>query len=216
MTSLLLTSGRGPAECRIALSKVLTVMAAEAAAMGLDLDVATGTAPDAHGPGSAVVNIEGTDADAFARSWTGSVLWVARSPVRPHHKRKNWFIGVFQLPQSEAAPLSLEVADVRFEAFRAGGPGGQHQNKTESAVRAVHIPTGLAVVSRSERSQHRNKAAALRRLGALIRLGNDIAALAAIQEQHTNHDRLERGRPVRRFQGEDFVAEQEARRNETA
>lgn len=123
-----------------------------------------------------------------------------------HHKRKNWFIGVFQLPPIEAAPVTLQAADVRFEAFRAGGPGGQHQNKTESAVRAVHVPTGLAVVARSERSQHRNKAAALRRLGELIRLGDDIATLAATQEQHANHDRLERGHPVRRFRGEDFVA----------
>jgi peptide chain release factor len=206
MTNLLLTSGRGPAECRIALGKVLTILAAEAAAAGLDLDMATGTAPDAHGPGSAVVIIEGVGAEAFARSWTGSVLWVARSPVRPHHKRKNWFIGVFQLPPSEGAPVTLQAADVRFEAFRAGGPGGQHQNKTESAVRAVHVPTGLATVARSERSQHRNKAAALRRLGELIRLGNEIAVLAAREEQHTNHDRLERGRPVRCFRGEDFKA----------
>ncbi|MEJ2125510.1 MAG: peptide chain release factor H [Alphaproteobacteria bacterium] len=206
MTSLLLTSGRGPAECRIALRKVLTVMAAEAEAVGLALDVATGPAPDAYGPGSAVVVIEGAGAETFARSWTGSVLWVAKSPVRPHHKRKNWFIGVFQLPQSEAAPLMLKAAEVRFEAFRAGGPGGQHQNKTESAVRAVHIPTGLAVVARDERSQHRNKAAALRRLGELIRLGNEITTLAAREAEHANHDRLERGRPVRSFQGEDFVA----------
>ncbi|MEJ2229394.1 MAG: peptide chain release factor-like protein [Alphaproteobacteria bacterium] len=131
---------------------------------------------------------------------------MAKSPVRPHHKRKNWFIGVFQLPQSEAAPLTLKAAEVRFEAFRAGGPGGQHQNKTESAVRAVHIPTGLAVVARDERSQHRNKAAALRRLGELIRLGNEITTLAAREAEHANHDRLERGRPVRSFQGEDFVA----------
>ena len=207
MISLLLTSGRGPAECRIALGKVLTAMAAEAAAVGLNLDVAAALAPDAHGPGSAVVVIEGAGAETFARSWIGSVLWVAKSPVRPHHKRKNWFIGVFQLPQSEATPLALTTSDVRYEAFRAGGPGGQHQNKTESAVRAVHIPTGLAVVARCERSQHRNKAAALRRLGELIRLGNEITALAAREAEHANHDRLERGRPVRSFRGEDFVAE---------
>jgi peptide chain release factor len=206
MINLLLTSGRGPAECRIALGKVLAAMTAEAAAMGLDLGIATGAAPDAHGPGSAVVIIDGAGAEAFARSWTGSVLWVAQSSVRPHHKRKNWFIGVFLLPPSEAAPVTFQAGDVRFETFRAGGPGGQHQNKTESAVRAVHIPTGLTAVARGERSQHRNKAAALRRLGELIRLGNEIAVLAAREEQQTNHDRLERGRPVRCFRGEDFKA----------
>ena len=173
MISLLLTSGHGPAECRIALGKVLTAMAAEAAAVGLNLDVAAAPAPDAYGPGSAVVVIEGAGAETFARSWTGSVLWVAKSPVRPHHKRKNWFIGVFQLPQSEATPLTLTTSEVRYEAFRAGGPGGQHQNKTESAVRAVHIPTGLAVVARGERSQHRNKAAALLQAVAVARFLRD-------------------------------------------
>ena len=204
MIRLLLTSGRGPAECRIALTRVLAVMTDEAAEAGLDIDVAPGPAPDAHGPGSAVTVIQGEGAEAFARQWTGTVQWTSPSPVRPHHKRKNWFVGVFELPATNAAARPLAAAEVRFEAFRAGGPGGQHQNKTESAVRAVHVPTGLSVVARGERSQHRNKAAALERLAELLRLAGEVAALAARQEQQANHDRLERGRPVRRFCGEAF------------
>ena len=85
----------------------------------------------------------------------------------------------------------LALADVRFEAFRAGGPGGQHQNKTESAVRAVHIATGLAVVARDGRSQHRNKALAIERLAALIHLG---AELAAIADRQTSAGRARRHR----------------------
>jgi peptide chain release factor len=208
MTRLLLSSGRGPAECRIALAKVLAAMAREAAEAGLDIDIAYGPrAPDKHGPGSAVVAIQGEGAHAFARSWTGTVQWTSPSTVRPHHKRKNWFVGVFELPAADTAPPPLNAADVRFEAMRAGGPGGQHQNKTESAVRAVHIPTGLAVVARGDRSQHRNKAAALERLAELLRLAGEVAVLAARQEQQANHDRLERGQPVRRFRGQDFRAE---------
>ena len=56
------------------------------------------------------------------------------------------------------------LAECRVETFRAGGPGGQHQNTTESGVRLVHLPTGVRVVAREERSQHRNRAVALRRL----------------------------------------------------
>ena len=136
MIRLLLTSGRGPAECRIALAKALGVLAHEAETAGLDLDVATGSDPDGYGPASAIALVEGPGAEAFAASWIGSILWVARSPLRPHHKRKNWFIGVFELAALAIGPAKLNPADVRFEAFRAGGPGGQHQNKTESAVRA--------------------------------------------------------------------------------
>jgi peptide chain release factor len=204
MTRLLLTSGRGPAECRIALGKLLTVIAKEAAEAGLDLDVAHGPLPDAYGPGSAVVAIQGEGASAFARAWTGTVQWTSPSPIRPHHKRKNWFVCVYRLPATAAAPPPLSTAEVRFEALRAGGPGGQHQNKTESAVRAVHIPTGLAVAVRGSRSQHRNKAVALERLAELLRLAAEVAALAASQEQWASHGRLERGRPVRSFRGEEF------------
>ncbi len=60
------------------------------------------------------------------------------------------------------------LAECRVETFRAGGPGGQHQNRTESAVRLVHLPTGIRVVAREERSQHRNRARALERLRAAL------------------------------------------------
>lgn len=207
---LLLTSGRGPAECRIALAKALDVMRAEAAAMGLAFDVVVAQSADAHGPGSALALVDGSanESGAFARRWVGTILWVAPSPVRPHHRRKNWFIGISVLAEEPVgtgeARVMLREADVRFETFRAGGAGGQHQNKTESAVRATHQPTGLCVVAREERSQHRNKAVALRRLGALIAGREDLAREAEKSVRQARHDELERGRPVRRFLGPRF------------
>lgn len=206
MIRLLFTSGRGPAECRIAVRHAVAALAAEAALLGLEADCVEGPSPDRYGPGSAIVVIHGDAATAFARPWIGAIQWVAQSPVRPHHKRKNWFIGVFKLPALPDAPKALAVHDVRFEAFRAGGPGGQHQNKTESAVRATHIASGLSVVVREERSQHRNKALALERMAALLRLQGEMAAITAQSDAHAAHDRLERGRPVKRFKGEAFRA----------
>ncbi len=205
MIRLLFTSGRGPAECRIALVKALGVLRREAEEAGLDLDIARGDAPDKYGPGSAVAIVQGDGEEAFAKSWTGSILWVAPSPVRPHHKRKNWFVAVLPLPAQTAQSAILDVADVHFEAFRAGGPGGQHQNKTESAVRAVHKPTGIAVVSRDQRSQHRNKAIALERLSELLRIGEELARMTDLQHMNSGHDKLERGHPVRRFKGGEFL-----------
>jgi peptide chain release factor len=201
---LLVTAGRGPAECRIAVVNTLAAMAHEAEASELDFDVAPGADPDGHGPASAIAVVCGEGAERFAASWSGSIQWIAESPLRPQHKRKNWFIAVMPLPAAAVPPAALNLREVRFEAFRAGGPGGQHQNKTESAVRAVHVPSGLAAVARDERSQHRNKAAALERLAMLLRLSQDVAAIADQQAVHAGHDRLERGNPVRRFKGEGF------------
>ena len=72
-------------------------------------------------------------------------------------------------------------------------------------MRAVHIPSGLAVVARGERSQHRNKAEALERLAELLRMAGEVAVLAARQEQQANHDRLERGPQYGSFAGRTFV-----------
>jgi peptide chain release factor len=202
MIRLLLTSGRGPGECRMALARALEVLSREAGAAGLDLDVATGPNIDGHGPASAIVLLEGHDVEAFAATWVGSILWVARSPLRPHHKRKNWFIGVFKLEPRTIDPAELSPGDVRFEAFSAGGPGGQHQK--DRSRQAVHKPPGLAVVAREGRSQHRNKAIALKRLGALLKLDEELAAVADDQQVQSGHSRLERGRPIRAFEGKDF------------
>jgi peptide chain release factor len=204
MIKLLITSGRGPVECRIAVARVLDRLAREAEAGDVGCDVALGPDPDGEGPASALVILSGEGTDGLVRRWVGTVLWVAQSSVRQGHKRKNWYVGVMALPVAPVAPKAVALSDVRFEAFRAGGPGGQHQNKTESAVRAVHVPTGLAVVAREERSQHRNKAIALERLAALIRAGGELTAALEQQRAHASHDQLERGNPVRRFVGAKF------------
>jgi len=206
MIRLLFTSGRGPTECRIAVANAIAALTAEATTLSLDVDCLKGPDSDGHGPASAIVAIHGDAAAEFARPWIGSIQWVAQSPLRPLHKRKNWFIGVFELPALPEAAKALTARDVRLEAFRAGGPGGQHQNKTESAVRAVHIASGLSVVAREARSQHRNKALALERIAALIRLQGELETITARNDTHAAHDRLERGRPVKRFKGAAFRA----------
>lgn len=208
MIRLLFTSGRGPAECRIAVRRALTTLADEAEIVGVGCDVTTAAA-DAQGPASAiaVLTCDGDPerARVLGRSWLGSILWIAESPVRRHHRRKNWFIGVVELPEPATAAVALKSEDVRIESFRAGGPGGQHQNKTESAVRAVHLPSGLAVVVRDGRSQHRNRALAMERLAALLALGPVLARARDDARIQAAHDRLERGRPTRTFRGPDFT-----------
>lgn len=76
----------------------------------------------------------------------------------------------FPVPQSDEALL----AQCRVETFRAGGPGGQHQNTTESGVRLVHLPTGVRASAREERSQHRNRSTALKRLREKLEARNVV------------------------------------------
>jgi peptide chain release factor len=198
MTRLLITSGCGPAECRLALARALKQMQREASAASLDMDVVSGAEPDKHGPGSVIVILSGDGAERFAASWVGTAQWVAQSPLRPNHRRKNWFVGIFKLDET-SAPQALREGDVRFETLRAGGPGGQHQNTTDSAVRAVHTPTGYAVVARSERSQHRNKAAALARLQDMLAQRVELERMQADKAAWEAHKKLERGGAVRKL-----------------
>ncbi len=200
--SLLVTAGDGPAECNQAVGHILDRMQEEADMFGLALSIHRTEAK--HGPKSAVVVVNGEGRTAFAKSWTGTVQWRMQSQLRKHHKRANWFVGVFLLEQSQAGVANIRQADVNFSTLRAGGPGGQHQNTTDSAVRAVHKPSSLTVVVREARSQHRNKALALERLQSLA----DAQAVADQEDrkssQNQMHRALERGSPVRRFVGERF------------
>ncbi len=195
MTRLLISAGNGPAECRIAVRHILRRMAAEG-----PLDVVEAKA-DKHGPASAIVTLP----EGRAALWRGTILWRCQSPLRPRHKRKNWFIGVFALQELSLTETRLHPKDLRIERFRAGGPGGQHQNTTDSAVRVVHVPTGLVAISRTQRSQHRNKAKAIARLEAMLALARLEGDAATRSGLNTLHHNLERGAPSRRFDGLNFV-----------
>lgn len=198
---LLVTSGRGPAECRIAVGLIVRSIRKEAEAQGIDVNEIAGPQhSQGHGPASVVVTLDGPDEAALARAWTGTVQWIAQSPVRPNHKRKNWFVSVSVLSQPPLAVM-IDLKDVQFETFRAGGPGGQHQNTTDSAVRALHRPTGLRAIARDERSQHRNRDLAVERLAELLHLQRAMAEGALQQEAQERHDSLERGNPVKVLRG---------------
>lgn len=199
--SLLITSGNGPAECRQAVAGILERMCEAADGQGIALDISAIAAK--HGPKSAVILVHGPQASTFAHAWEGTIQWVARSQLRPNHKRQNWFIGVSRLARLDQK-TELQFSDIRFDSFRAGGPGGQHQNTTDSAVRATHLPTGVTAVAREMRSQHRNKSLAMERLQLVLdaQFAADISERKALDNKR--HNTLERGNPVRRFKGTKF------------
>lgn len=106
---------------------------------------------------------------------------------------------VAQVELPRAKEVNILPEDVRFEALRAGGPGGQHQNTTDSAVRIVHIPTGIQLTARNERSQHRNKAAALQRLKDVLQHFQEAELENAKASRHQDNRTIERGNEIKTF-----------------
>lgn len=200
MIYLQLSTGQAPTECQYFARFALRQMLREAEAAGLDAEILSET-PSKHGLMSAVVAVSGSLQDSFAQRWLGTLKWVCASPFRPNHARKNWFVAVSRLPDLPALP---EEGEVRFETCRAGGKGGQHVNKTDSAVRATHLATGVSVRVESGRSQHANKKRA-RELLALKLAEQHSAALGQhAANAHSQLYQVARGNPVRVFKGADF------------
>lgn len=197
---LMVTAGRGPAECHIVVARVARRLAEEAGAaglsVGLELPEGAAAAP------SVLVSLGGAGAAAFAAGWTGPVLWVDTA-LRPGKGRRNWYVAVHRCdaPGTPAAAdrPAVDAAAVRFETMRAGGPGGQHQNTTDSAVRVIHVPTGLAATAREGRSQHQNRKLALARLAALLAAVARRDAARAERAAWLDRIDVERGNPVRTF-----------------
>jgi len=193
---LQITSGRGPAECCRVVALVLEKIIHQAKDKGLQTEVLE------REPGplnrtlvSSVVYLEGSGSRELAQEWEGTVLWISKSPYRIHHQRKNWFVGVnlLSVPEQEIR----DCRDIVYQTFRASGPGGQHVNKTETAVRAVHTPSGLYVTASDQRSQLQNKKAATERLLVKLAALQTEQTLEHVRETRMNHDNLQRGNPVK-------------------
>lgn len=191
---LQISSGKGPTECELAVGKFLKVFMKEIESTKI-VEEERGHYVDCYK--SAVLSV-----DEDVSSFVGTIKWIAQSPFRPKHKRKNWFIDVSVFKEQEKVDFSEEF--VRFETFRSGGNGGQNVNKVETGVRAIHVPTGLSVVRTEARTQHLNKKLALNRLSDIISKQNLDARLLAKQVMWMQHELLERGNPVRVYEGPEF------------
>ncbi|OGT53898.1 MAG: peptide chain release factor 2 [Gammaproteobacteria bacterium RIFCSPHIGHO2_12_FULL_42_13] len=117
----------------------------------------------------ATVYVEGEYAFGWLRTETGVHRLVRKSPFDSGNRRHTSFASVFVSPEiDDDIQIDLNPADIRTDTFRASGAGGQHVNKTDSAIRMTHIPTGIVVQCQSDRSQHKNRSSALKQLKAKL------------------------------------------------
>lgn len=153
---LQITSGRGPAECCRVVALVLERILIQAKELKLETEVIEREQGEINRTlFSAIVSLEGVRWEEIVDEWEGVIQWTAQSPYRIYHKRKNWFIGIKSFTPSEINETDMKF--ITYQTLRSSGAGGQHVNKTETAVRATHAPSGISVTASDQRSQYQIK-----------------------------------------------------------
>ena len=162
-------SGAGGTEAQDWAEMLLRMYLRWAEAHGFKAEVIEASAGEVAGIKSSTVHIVGDYAYGWLRTETGVHRLVRKSPFDSGNRRHTSFASVFVSPEvDDNIDIEIDPSDLRIDVYRASGAGGQHVNRTESAVRITHLPTNTVVQCQNDRSQHKNKATAMNQLKAKL------------------------------------------------
>ena len=198
---LQISAGQGPEECKKFVGLLAKIICDDALASGIECQNLTQFPAKNKNISSMRFTVGGKGVEQFRRHWEGTVKWIWQSTIRPGWQRKNWFVKVsfFDFDTRENADFKLK--DLKIESCRASRNGGQHVNTTDSAVRVVHLPSGVEASASEERSQLRNKTLAILRLQEKLHLIGERQLAAEKESMWLDHYQLERGGELRTFRG---------------
>ena len=162
-------SGAGGTEAQDWAEMLLRMYLRWAEAHDFKTEIIEASAGEVAGIKSATLRIEGEYAYGWLRTETGVHRLVRKSPFDSGNRRHTSFASVFVSPEvDDDIDIEVDPSDLRIDVYRASGAGGQHVNRTESAVRITHLPTNIVVQCQNDRSQHKNKATAMKQLKAKL------------------------------------------------
>ncbi len=162
-------SGAGGTEAQDWAEMLLRMYLRWAEAHGFEAEVIEASAGEVAGIKSATVHLVGDYTYGWLRTETGVHRLVRKSPFDSGNRRHTSFASVFVSPEvDDNIDIDIDPSDLRIDVYRASGAGGQHVNRTESAVRITHLPTNIVVQCQNDRSQHKNKATAMNQLKAKL------------------------------------------------